>query len=213
MSKTVVIFDYGFGNVRSVQRAFEHIGAKVLLTDSYEESLLCDKLVVPGVGAFGACMQGLTAKRGDEIIKVRHESSQDTLGICVGHQILFDASTEGAGGSKSDLSDGLKIIPGVAVEVVAKTVPHMGWNNLDIIDSMPVFSGVSEERFYFVHSYAVPLKKGNFDLKQVDGYASTIHEEFEFISAVQVDSTIGLQFHPEKSGEAGLHLLENWLNG
>jgi glutamine amidotransferase len=195
----VVVFDYGFGNVRSVCRALEKVGAKASLTSDYDVALNSSTLVVPGVGAFGACMQGLRAKRGDEIVKLRSQDSRPVMGICVGHQILFDSSSE------SDGVTGLGIINAEVKKLQAKVVPHMGWNTVDDAASFPEFEGLVGERFYFVHSYAALVAP-----PQVKA-AYTTHEDVRFVSAVKSGVIFGTQFHPEKSGEAGLALLERFV--
>lgn len=208
INKKAVIFDYGFGNVRSVQRAIEHLGLGVSITNDYNESLNADYLIVPGVGNFGECMRGLMSFKGDALIRQRANDQMPVLGICVGHQILFDGSMEA-----TDVS-GLGIIHGEVQKIDAKIVPHMGWNTIDVVSAdFTLMQRYIGEAFYFVHSYAVLA-----DIKSLNrqspssSVATTMHENCEFVSAVQKGSITGFQFHLEKSGEAGLSLLESWLN-
>lgn len=198
----IAILDYGSGNIRSAQRAFEKSGRSVTVTSDFEEAIGAKGLVIPGVGAFGACMEGLKAVRGDEIIRERLNTGKKIFGICVGMQILFTESEE--------LYNG-RIVPGVGVfeEVVQKlsapVLPHIGWNSLQQAAESSMFTDVSEERFYFVHSYAV---KG--EVSGVVNVKSTYGERFT--AAVASDLITATQFHPEKSGSAGLKLIENWAN-
>lgn len=151
MSPTVVVFDYGSGNVRSAVRSLERVGAEVTLTAHADEALAADGLVVPGVGNFHACMAGLRAADGARIIEVRLAGNRPVLGVCVGMQVLFDGSTEPAAHEEPGLGEW----PGMVERLVAPVVPHMGWSPVQVPDGSRLFAGVESERFYFVHSYAV----------------------------------------------------------
>jgi len=193
----IAILDYGSGNLRSALRAFETTGHKVTLTSDPEAAVAADALVVPGVGAFGACMDGLLKVNGDEIIKSRAAAGKPTLGICVGMQIMFQEGLE-HGSFK-----GVGALKGIVKKMNAPVLPHMGWNTVDIHGTSKLFKGVEKESFYFVHSYAV--QESN-----VNTYASTDYHG-EFISAIEAESICATQFHPEKSGAAGLKLINNWV--
>jgi glutamine amidotransferase len=226
MAKKIVIFDYGFGNVRSAMRAFEHVGATVELTNDYQAAITASGLVVPGVGAFNACIEGFRGAQGQEVLLQRLRQEAPVFGICVGHQILFERSEEG---EVSPL--GIGLIPGVVERLRASVVPHMGWNEVDVppgaLAPAPL-RGLLGERFYFVHSYGVlgaPTWHGNSATaaaasaaataaaaQDAPGVATTTHEQCEFISAIQQGALFGTQFHPEKSGQAGLALIKNWLD-
>ena len=193
----IAILDYGSGNLRSALRAFETTGHKVTLTSDPEAAVAADALVVPGVGAFGACMDGLLKVNGDEIIKSRAAAGKPTLGICVGMQIMFQEGLE-HGSFK-----GVGALKGIVKKMNAPVLPHMGWNTVDIHGTSKLFKGVEKESFYFVHSYAV--QECN-----VNTYSSTDYHG-EFISAIEAESICATQFHPEKSGAAGLKLINNWV--
>ena len=193
----IAILDYGSGNLRSALRAFETTGRKVKLTSDPEAAVAADALVVPGVGAFGACMDGLLKVNGDQIIKSRAAAGKPTLGICVGMQIMFEEGVE-HGSFK-----GVGALKGVVKKMNAPVLPHMGWNTVDIHGTSKLFKGVEKESFYFVHSYAV--QESN-----VNTYANTNYHG-DFISAIEAESICATQFHPEKSGAAGLKLINNWV--
>ena len=193
----IAILDYGSGNLRSALRAFETTGRKVTLTSDPEAAIAADALVVPGVGAFGACMDGLLKVSGDQVIKSRATAGKPTLGICVGMQIMFDEGVE-HGSFK-----GVGALKGIVKKMNAPVLPHMGWNTVNIHGNSKLFKGVEKESFYFVHSFAV-------EKSAVDAYASTNYHG-EFISAVEAGSICATQFHPEKSGAAGLKLINNWV--
>lgn len=193
----IAILDYGSGNLRSAQRAFETSGREVVITSDYQEALKADGLVVPGVGAFAACMDGLTKVRGDQLVRERISASRPTLGICVGMQILFSQGVEH--GSHS----GIGIWDATVEKLEAPILPHMGWNTVKAGAGSLLFRGVEEESFYFVHSYAV---------KEPVGQIPTFSKYGEdFLAAVEDGVIAATQFHPEKSGEAGLHLIKNWV--
>jgi glutamine amidotransferase len=194
----IAILDYGSGNLRSAQRAFETSGKEVVLTSDYDVALNADGLVVPGVGAFAACMQGLAGVRGDQLVRERIALKRPTLGICVGMQILFSK------GFEKQESNGLSVLPGDIKPLKAKILPHIGWNSVKAGSGSKLFNGIENESFYFVHSYGL--------LEPITDAINTItNYEGEFISAVEMQNISAVQFHPEKSGQAGLNLLKNWV--
>jgi glutamine amidotransferase len=211
MSPDVVVLDYGSGNVRSAVRALERVGADVTLTSDPVRALECDGLFVPGVGNFHACIAGLAAAHGPRIIGRRISGGRAVLGVCVGMQALFDGSTEP---SEHPL-DGLGEWPGTVERLPADVVPHMGWSEVEAAEASQLFAGVESERFYFVHSYAVQqwslVATGSF-VRVAPRVTWATHGE-RFVAAVENGPLSATQFHPEKSGDAGLHLLENWVRG
>ena len=193
----IAILDYGSGNLRSAQRAFETSGREVVITSDYEVALNADGLVVPGVGAFAACMEGLITVRGDQIVRERIAAARPTLGICVGMQILFSQGVE------HGVHPGVGIWNATVEKLEAPILPHMGWNTVKAGAGSQLFNGVEDESFYFVHSYAV---------KNSVGAISTLSNYGEdFLAAVEDGAIAATQFHPEKSGDAGLHLIKNWV--
>lgn len=209
MTRDVVVLDYGSGNVRSAVRALDRVGASVTLTADFDSALECDGLVVPGVGAFAACMTGLRAVRGAEIVDRRLAGGRPVLGICVGMQVLFEHGVEHGVDAA-----GLGEWPGVVERLHAVPLPHMGWNLVDAPADSRLLAGLGEQRFYFVHSYGVR----RWDL--LDDPSSPIapplvgwteHGGDRFVATVENGPLSATQFHPEKSGEAGAELLSNWL--
>jgi glutamine amidotransferase len=196
----IAILDYGSGNLRSAQRAFERSGSEVVVTSDRDVALNAAGLVVPGVGAFAACMRGLVAIGGDEIVRERVAAQRPTLGICVGMQILF---RDGDEHTSSELHKGVGIWQESVTKLAAPILPHMGWNTVDVTGPSQLFNGVADQSFYFVHSYAAKSKVGS-----VQGW--TTHGE-KFLSAVEDGAICATQFHPEKSGDAGLQLIKNWV--
>ena len=193
----IAILDYGSGNLRSAQRAFETSGREVVITSDYQVALNADGLVVPGVGAFAACMEGLIKVRGDQIVRERIAAARPTLGICVGMQILFSQGLE------HGVHPGVGIWNATVEKLEAPILPHMGWNTVKAGAGSQLFNGVEDESFYFVHSYAV---------KNSVGAISTLSNYGEdFLAAVEDGAIAATQFHPEKSGDAGLHLIKNWI--
>ncbi|CUU65326.1 imidazole glycerol phosphate synthase subunit HisH [Corynebacterium variabile] len=208
----VALLDYGSGNVRSAQRALEHVGAEVTVTADPDTVLNADGLLVPGVGNFGACMTGLRAVHGDRMIDVRLSGGRPVFGICVGMQILFDYGVEGSDGDGPG-TEGCGQWPGSVTKLEASVLPHMGWNTLEAADSSGLFAGADPaERYYFVHSYAARnwelVTDGRTEAPKVT-WAQ--HEDCRFVAAVENGPLWATQFHPEKSGEAGAQLLHNWL--
>lgn len=207
MAPSVVVLDYGSGNLRSVHRALEQVGADVVVTSDYDAAMECDGLMVPGVGAFDACMAGIRKVRGDMIIDRRLTGGRPVMGICVGLQVMFDTGVE-----HGITTPGLGEWPGVVEQLQAPVLPHMGWNTVKVPEGSTLFTGVEDERFYFVHSYGVR----NWDFHQgqpkIAAPLVTWSEHGEpFIAAVENGPLVATQFHPEKSGDAGLHLLHTWV--
>ncbi len=194
----IAILDYGSGNLRSAQRAFELAAKNVVVTRDAKICIEASALIVPGVGAFAACMEQLVEVGGAEIIADRVSKSRPIFGICVGMQVLFESSNE-----KKD-TQGLGILRGKVSELKAPVLPHMGWNNVAAAPSSKLFKGVEDESFYFVHSYAAK--------EPVAESANTITNYGEdFLAAVEKDFVVATQFHPEKSGAAGAKLISNWV--
>ena len=207
MSSTVVVLDYGSGNLRSAVRALERAGAQVELTADHTAAEAADGLVVPGVGAFAACMSGLTAVRGHRTIERRLAGGRPVLGICVGMQVLFERGVE-----HGVETEGCDEWPGVVERLQAPVVPHMGWNTVSAPEGSTLFDGIAGERFYFVHSYAVrdwTLQTNNRTRAPLVTW--TEHGGDRFVSAVENGPLCATQFHPEKSGDAGAQLLRNWV--
>jgi len=196
----IAILDYGSGNLRSAQRAFERSGAKVVVTSDRDVALNAAGLVVPGVGAFASCMRGLIKVGGDEIVRARVAQQRPTLGICVGMQIFFRDGDEHANG---ELHKGVGVWQESVSKMDAPILPHMGWNTVSITGESNLFKGLTDQSFYFVHSYAAKAPVGA-------AQAWTTHGE-KFLSAVEDGAICATQFHPEKSGDAGLALIKNWV--
>ncbi len=188
--------DYGSGNLRSAQRAFATTGHEVEITSDLDVALKADGLVVPGVGAFAACMDGINKISAAEVIRERTRAGKPTIGICIGMQILFSDGLE-HGNHK-----GIGIWQGEVSQLDAPILPHMGWNTVEITGPTQLFKGIEKESFYFVHSYAAKKSVGT-------SQAWTTHGE-KFLSAAEDGPLCATQFHPEKSGRAGLTLIANW---
>jgi glutamine amidotransferase len=208
MTKNVVIFDYGFGNVRSAERAVARAGADVEITRDYDRAMNADGLLVPGVGAFSACMAGLTAARGHWIVGRRLAGGRPVLGICVGMQILFEQGIE-----HGVEAEGLGEWPGAVEPLKADVVPHMGWNTVEAPDDSELFAGLDPDaRFYFVHSYAVHRwELGTTNPRMRQPKVTWADHGERFVAAVENGALWATQFHPEKSGDAGAQLLTNWI--
>lgn len=207
MKPRVVVLDYGSGNLRSAERALARAGADVQVTADAGAALAADGLVVPGGGAFAACMSGLLAVRGDQVIDRRLAGSRPVLGICVGMQVLFAEGVE-----HGIRTPGCGQWPGTVDRLTAPVLPHMGWNTVEAAAGSALLAGLAEERFYFVHSYAartLPFPPGPPRLAP-PLVSWACHGE-RFIAAVENGPLCATQFHPEKSGDAGAALLANWL--
>lgn len=206
MTKSVVVYDYGSGNVHSAVKALVAAGAEVTLTADTDAALAADGLVVPGVGAFAAVMDQLNARRANDIIDKRLVAGKKVLGICVGMQVLFEQGIE-----HGIESEGLGQLPGKVELLDSPTLPHIGWNTVTAAKGSKLFAGVENERFYFVHSYGV--KK--WELEAIGAFIppKVTWSEYgsPFVAALEVGPLSATQFHPEKSGEAGIRLLKNWV--
>jgi glutamine amidotransferase len=202
------VLDYGSGNLRSAERALRRVGADVEVTADHRAALAADALVVPGVGAYAACMAGLNAVRGARIIGERLAGGRPVLGICVGMQILFERGVE-----HGIESAGCGEWPGTVERLHADVLPHMGWNTVSAAEDSVLFDGLdANARFYFVHSYGVRKWElvPDSDTLKAPLVTWANHGE-DFVAAVENGALCATQFHPEKSGDAGAHLLENWL--
>lgn len=208
MSNVVALLDYGAGNLRSAQRALEHVGADVVVTRDPMIAVEADGLVVPGVGAFDACMRGLRAVAGPRLIGQRLAGDRPVLGICVGLQVMFDKGVE-----HGIEAQGCGEWPGVVDKLHAPVLPHMGWNTVDVAGGSEMFAGLdADTRFYFVHSYGVQ----EWEMQEDEFIAApkvswSTHGNSRFVAAVENGPLWATQFHPEKSGDAGLALLRNWV--
>lgn len=202
----VVVFDYGSGNVHSAVKALERAGADVELTADRRAALEADGLVVPGVGAFAAVMESLTAARGGEVVDKRLAGGRPVLGICVGMQVLFERGVE-----RGVEAEGLGEWPGTVEELVAPVLPHMGWNTVEPDTGSVLFDGLEDERFYFVHSYAASDWSLQVEPPFPQPRLTWATHGQRFLAAVENGPLSATQFHPEKSGEAGIRLLSNWL--
>lgn len=203
---TVAVFDYGSGNVHSAVKALIAAGADAELTGDRAAALAADGLVVPGVGAFAAVAEALRAHHGDELIDRRLAGGRPVLGICVGMQVLFERGVERA----SD-AEGLAEWPGAVTELDAPVLPHMGWNTVEPDPGSVLFEGIADERFYFVHSFAAQ----SWELDVIPPFPAPAltwaTHGTRFLAAVENGPLSATQFHPEKSGEAGIRLLGNWI--
>ncbi|GAA2517120.1 imidazole glycerol phosphate synthase subunit HisH [Pilimelia columellifera subsp. columellifera] len=199
----VVVLDYGSGNLRSAQRALERAGADTVVTANLDAAAQADGLVVPGVGAYAACMAGLTELGGGPVIANRVAEARPVLGICVGMQIMFERGDE-----HGVRTDGLGLLPGAVTQLPTRRLPHMGWNTV----TAPVGAGIGEgERCYFVHSYAAS------DVAALTAAGAQVatarHEDAVFVAAARLGALTVTQFHPEKSADAGAALLRAWVGG
>jgi glutamine amidotransferase len=204
----VVVLDYGSGNLRSAERALARAGADVTVTADPDAAQDADGLVVPGVGAFAACMAGLRAVGGDKLIAQRLAGGRPVLAICVGMQVLF------ASGEEHGLrTEGCGQWPGTVERLEAPVLPHMGWNTVSPPATSALFAGIGPDtRFYFVHSYAVRYARAARLRESAARITWATHGE-PFAAAVEDGPLAATQFHPEKSGDAGATLLSNWLKG
>ena len=210
MPPRVVVLDYGSGNVRSAVRMLERVGASVELSADHRAVQEADGLFVPGVGNFHACMRGLRAVDGPRLIDVRLSGGRPVIGVCVGMQVLFDGSAEPSVGREER---GLGEWPGVVERLPAAIVPHMGWSTVKVAAGSRLLAGVENERFYFVHSYAA-LKwelEPEGSMAVMTPKVGWSEHGAPFVATVENGPLVATQFHPEKSGDAGAQLLENWV--
>jgi imidazole glycerol-phosphate synthase subunit HisH len=207
----LVVLDYGSGNLRSAERALARVGAAVSMTADLDRAAAADGLIVPGVGAYAACMAGIDAIGAGPMIADRVAAGRPMLGICVGFQILFAAGEE-----HGVITKGLGLFGGTVRRLQADRVPHMGWNTVDAPVDSVLFAGIDPAaRFYFVHSYAaVATDPGDDGGAPPPRVATTMHGEPFVAAAESVNGVLaGTQFHPEKSGDVGATLLRNWVAG
>ncbi len=206
MTKNVVVYDYGSGNVHSAVKALVAAGANVELTGDVSKALNADGLVVPGVGAFASVMEQLNARKANELLDKRLVAGRPVLGICVGMQVLFEIGVE-----HGLETEGLAQLPGKVEMLDSPTLPHIGWNTVNAAKGSKLFAGIEHERFYFVHSYGVK----NWELEAIGSFIppKVTWAEYgsPFVAACEVGPLSATQFHPEKSGEAGIQLLTNWV--
>jgi glutamine amidotransferase len=204
MAANVVILDYGSGNLRSAERAVARTGVDVTVTSDLATAAAADGLVVPGVGAYAACMAGIEALGAGPVIAERVAAGQPVLGICVGMQILFESGVEHGVETK-----GLGLLPGSVTKLSAQRIPHMGWNTVDVPAGSRLLAGLGVgARFYFVHSYAAQ----DLDLLKSARVTTASHDR-PFAAAVEAGALSAAQFHPEKSADSGYLLLSNWVAG
>jgi glutamine amidotransferase len=205
----IVVLDYGSGNLRSAERALQRVGADVTVTADADAALDADGLVVPGVGAFAACMEGLRGVGGDKIIDHRLAGGRPVLAICVGMQVLFELGVE-----HGERTEGCGQWPGTVERLHADVLPHMGWNTVRAAEGSRLFAGLdADTRFYFVHSYAVRNWQLVAEQPFVPPRVTWANHGEDFVAAVENGALSATQFHPEKSGDAGATLLRNWLDG
>jgi imidazole glycerol-phosphate synthase subunit HisH len=198
VSARVVVLDAGSGNLRSAERALARVGADVVVTSDAEAALDADGLVVPGVGAFRTVVEGLHAVGGTRVVWNRLRHGRPVLGICVGLQVLFEKGVE-----HGEQTEGLGILAGTVDRLQAEVVPHTGWSTVEPPAGSALFAGVEDERFYFVHSYAAS--------DAPDAAVTWAEHGGRFVAAAERGPLSATQFHPEKSGDAGAVLLENWV--
>ena len=204
--RRVAVLDYGSGNVHSAAKAVERAGAEVELTSDRRVAMEADGLVVPGVGAFRAVMDQLRSVRGDELIDRRLAGGRPVLGICVGMQVMFERGVE-----RGVDTEGLGEWPGTVRELPSDVLPHMGWNTVEPDPGSVLFDGIEDERFYFVHSYAA--QDWHLDVMPPFPQPALTWAEHggRFLAAVENGPLSATQFHPEKSADAGIRLLSNWI--
>ena len=199
----VTIIDYGIGNLRSLEKALIHVGAHVVRTDRIEDIANAQRLILPGVGAFGACISEVRSRNLEQPIREAIARGIPFLGICVGMQMLFDTGLE------RGTHPGLSLLPGQVVPFeqtdTSLKIPHMGWNTLSPLYTNPLLDGLADHaRCYFVHSFHAVAEL------ETDVLATTTHG-YAFPSVVARGRMFGVQFHPEKSQQIGLRILENFI--
>jgi glutamine amidotransferase len=206
VAPSVVVLDYGSGNVHSAAKALEAAGARVELSSDRSTVGNADGLFVPGVGAFSAVMQQLNSVRGGELIERRLAGGLPVLGVCVGMQVMFDSGVE-----RGDDAPGLGEWPGIVQQLDAPVLPHIGWNTVEAPEDSVLFEGIRDERFYFVHSFAAQEWSLDPIPPFVNARLTWAEHGSRFLAAVENGPLTATQFHPEKSGEPGIRLLRNWL--
>jgi glutamine amidotransferase len=207
VSPSVVVLDYGSGNVHSAAKALELAGARVELTADRDRAMNADGLFVPGVGAFSAVAEALAKAGGGALIEKRLIADRPVMGICVGMQVMFEHGVE-----RGNQAPGLGEWPGSVTELDAPVLPHMGWNTVDAPEDSRLFAGIHDERFYFVHSYGVQRWELDPQPPFTPPLVTWAQHGAKFIAAVENGPLTATQFHPEKSGEPGIRLLKNWLD-
>jgi glutamine amidotransferase len=206
LTKTVAVFDYGSGNVHSACRALEHAGAEVVLTSDRKVLLEADGVLLPGVGAFASVMRNLKSHHAESLVDQRLMAGRAVLGICVGMQVMFEHGVE-----HGIDTEGLGQWPGNVTMLQAPTLPHIGWTKVQAAEKSVLFEGLGDERFYFVHSYAAKSWELDIQPPFVDAAVTWSEHGERFLAAVENGPLSATQFHPEKSGAAGLQLLRNWI--
>jgi glutamine amidotransferase len=207
VSPSVVVLDYGSGNVHSAAKALELAGARVELTADRDRALNADGLFVPGVGAFSAVADALAKAGGGALVEKRLIANKPVMGICVGMQVMFEHGVE-----RGNLAPGLGEWPGTVTELIAPVLPHMGWNTVEAPEDSRLFAGIRDERFYFVHSFAAQQWELDPQPPFTPPLVTWAEHGSKFIAAVENGPLTATQFHPEKSGEPGIRLLRNWLD-
>ena len=197
----IAIIDYDAGNLKSVEKALAHIGEECVITRDFQTILNADKVILPGVGAFGDAMANLKRLELDKVIRELNEKQTPFLGICLGLQLLFESSEETPG------VEGIGILKGKILRIPPAEglkIPHMGWNSLHLQNNGRLFQGIPEDTYvYFVHSYYLHAEEPEI-VKAVTDYSTTIH------ASVEKGNVFACQFHPEKSSRYGLKILENF---
>ena len=197
----IAIIDYDAGNLKSVEKALQYLGEECIVTRDKEKLLKADKIILPGVGAFGDAMEKLHKFGLVDVIHKLVKENKPFLGICLGLQLMFESSEEGPG------VKGLGLLPGKIVKLPEKEgfkIPHMGWNSIDVKEGSRLFKGVSNNSYvYFVHSYYLQAENEN-DVAATTEYITHVH------ASVEHDNIFACQFHPEKSGDVGLRILKNF---
>jgi glutamine amidotransferase len=204
VTPSVVVLDHGSGNLRSAQRALARAGASVTVTGDLAAAAEAEGLVVPGVGAYAACMAGIEALGAGEVVRSRVAAGRPVLGICVGAQVLFEYGDE-----HGVVTRGLGLLPGGVTRLDGPRVPHMGWNTVAPPPASRLFAPVpAGSRFYFVHSYAA---RPSVSLAAAGALVAVTDHGGPFVAAVERGALAATQFHPEKSGDVGGALLRAWV--